>query len=146
MDIAGGSINFSSEKADTCTLAEHGIADVLELVGRPLPGLYSAELSLFVLAAGVKLLERERPLLMYLSLTDYIQHKYAPQEPEALRYYQDMDALWGKPSIVSSISSPSDALKQGSLKPKRAARRRKISVLGSASPTGGIAASPRCNQ
>lgn len=103
MDIAGGSINFSSEKADTCTLAEHGIADVLELVGRPLPGLYSAELSLFVLAAGVKLLEREKPLLMYLSLTDYIQHKFAPEEPEALRYYQDMDALFGKLDATGAI-------------------------------------------
>jgi len=48
----------------------------------PLPDMYSAELSLFVLEAGVKLLQIEKPLLMYLSLTDYIQHKYAPGEPE----------------------------------------------------------------
>ena len=40
--------------------------------------------------------------------------------------------------MASSISSRSVALKQGSSKPKRAARRRKISVLGRASPTGGI--------
>ncbi|MBO0765552.1 MAG: phosphonoacetate hydrolase [Hyphomicrobiaceae bacterium] len=103
MNIAGGSINFSSEKADTCTPAEHGIADVLELVGLPLPGLYSAELSLFVLAAGVKLMEREAPLLMYLSLTDYIQHTYAPEEPEALRYYQDMDAYFGRLDAMGAV-------------------------------------------
>jgi phosphonoacetate hydrolase len=103
MDIGGGSINFSSEKADTCTLAEHGIAGVLELVGLPLPGLYSAELSLFVLAAGVKLMERETPLLMYLSLTDYIQHKYAPEEPEALGYYRDMDAYFGRLDAMGAV-------------------------------------------
>src|SRR5262249_37371361 len=46
--------------------------------------------------AGIKLLEMEKPLIMYLSLTDYIQHKYAPGEPEANRYYRDMDALFGR--------------------------------------------------
>jgi phosphonoacetate hydrolase len=96
MHIAGGSINFSSEKADKCSKRENGINDVLELVGMPLPDLYSAELSLFVLEAGVKLLQREKPLLMYLSLTDYIQHTYAPGEPQASRYYRDMDVLIGR--------------------------------------------------
>lgn len=96
MDIAGGGINFSSEKADKCTMAENGITDVLSFVGQPLPDLYSAELSLFVLEAGVRLLETRKPDLMYLSLTDYVQHKYAPEEPDALKYYADMDALFGK--------------------------------------------------
>ena len=81
MNIERGSINFSSEKADTCTRREHGIENVLELVGLPLPDMYSADLSLFVLQAGVKLIEKDRPLITYLSLTDYIQHKYAPGEP-----------------------------------------------------------------
>src|ERR1043166_8764034 len=70
MDIAGGAINFSSEKADRASMTENGIAGVLDLVGLPLPDMYSPELSLFVLAAGVKLLETRRPLIMYLSLTD----------------------------------------------------------------------------
>ena len=96
MNIAGGSINFASETADRCTRSEHGIENVLELVGRPLPDMYSAELSLFVLEAGVKLLETEQPLIMYLSLTDYVQHTYAPGEPEVDRYYRDMDALLGR--------------------------------------------------
>ncbi len=96
MDIAGGSINFSSEKADQCSKCENGIENVLELVGVPLPDLYSPELSLFVLEAGIKLLETKKPLIMYLSLTDYVQHKYAPGEPEADRYYRDMDALFGR--------------------------------------------------
>jgi phosphonoacetate hydrolase len=96
MNIAGGSINFSSEKADRCTARENGIDNVLALVGMPLPDLYSPELSLFVLKAGIKVLETQKPLIMYLSLTDYIQHKYAPGEPEADRYYRDMDALFGR--------------------------------------------------
>jgi phosphonoacetate hydrolase len=49
-----------------------------------------------VLEAGIKLLETVKPLIMYLSLTDYIQHKYAPGEPEADRYYRDMDAMFGR--------------------------------------------------
>src|SRR5437764_15423142 len=62
MDIAGGSINFSSEKADRCTKPEHGVANVLDLVGMPLPDMYSPELSLFVLEAGIRMLETENPL------------------------------------------------------------------------------------
>ncbi|HVT54751.1 MAG TPA: alkaline phosphatase family protein, partial [Xanthobacteraceae bacterium] len=96
MDIAGGAINFSSEKADKCTLKENGIENVLEFVGLPLPDMYSGELSLFVLEAGVKLLQTHKPDLMYLSLTDYIQHKYAPGEAESDRYYKKMDELFGK--------------------------------------------------
>src|SRR3989442_1033719 len=93
MDLAGGSVNFSSECAEQCTLEEHGIENVLEFVGMPLPDIYSPELSLFVLEAGIRLLERRQPDLLYLSLTDYIQHKYAPREPEADRYYPDMGAV-----------------------------------------------------
>src|SRR6516225_133787 len=96
MNFAGGCINFSSEKADKCSKRENGIENVLELVGMPLPDMYSPELSLFVLEAGIKVLETEKPLITYLSLTDYIQHKYAPGEPEADRYYRDMDALFGR--------------------------------------------------
>jgi phosphonoacetate hydrolase len=84
-------ICFSSEQADRTTEAEHGIADVLALVGRPLPSVYSAALSEFVLAAGVRLLET-RPLdLLYLSTTDYVQHKHAPGTPEANAFYRMLD-------------------------------------------------------
>ena len=103
MDIKAGAINFSSEKADKCTLDQNGITDVLELMGLPLPDMYSAELSLFVLEAGAKLLALKKPDLMYLSLTDYIQHKYAPHEGEALRYYKNMDVLFGKLDQMGAI-------------------------------------------
>ena len=103
MNIEGGSVNFSSEKADTCSRREHGIENVLELVGLPLPDMYSADLSLFVLHAGVKLIEKDEPLITYLSLTDYIQHKYAPGEPEAIRYYRDIDALVGELDRLGAV-------------------------------------------
>jgi phosphonoacetate hydrolase len=84
-------ICFSAEQADRTTEAEHGLDDALALVGRPLPSVYSAELSEFVLAAGVRLLERFRPDVIYLSTTDYIQHKHAPGAPEATAFYRMMD-------------------------------------------------------
>ena len=84
-------ICFSSEKADQVTLAENGIDNVLGRVGMPVPSVYSAALSEFVFVAGVKLMERERPDLMYLSTTDYIQHKAAPGTPAANDFYAMMD-------------------------------------------------------
>ena len=84
-------ICFSSEKADQVTLAENGIEDVLGRVGMPLPSVYSAALSEFVFVAGVKLMERERPDIMYLSTTDYIQHKAAPGTPVANDFYAMID-------------------------------------------------------
>jgi len=84
-------ICFSSEKSDQVTLAENGIENVLELVGMPVPDVYSAELSEFVFAAGVKLMETRRPDLMYLSTTDYVQHKAAPGSPAANAFYAMMD-------------------------------------------------------
>jgi len=84
-------ICFSAEKADQTTLADNGIENVLDLVDMELPSVYSAELSEFVFAAGVKLLQKERPDLMYLSTTDYIQHKFAPGTAGANAFYAMMD-------------------------------------------------------
>jgi phosphonoacetate hydrolase len=103
MDLSRGSVNFSSEFASRCTREEHGIDDVLGLVGRPQPDIYSADLSLFVLEAGLKLLEQRQPQILYLSLTDYVQHKYAPGEPAADRYYHDLDTLFGKFDALGAV-------------------------------------------
>jgi phosphonoacetate hydrolase len=84
-------ICFSAEKADQANLEEYGIEDIVSLVGMPVPSVYSAELSEFVFAAGVRLMEKVRPDLMYLSTTDYIQHKYAPGTPGANEFYAMMD-------------------------------------------------------
>ncbi|MGA0572040.1 phosphonoacetate hydrolase [Variovorax sp. VNK109] len=84
-------ICFSSEKSDQVTMEENGIDDVLGLVGLPVPSVYSADLSEFVFAAGVKLMEKHRPDVMYLSTTDYVQHKHAPGTDGANSFYTMMD-------------------------------------------------------
>ena len=89
-------ISFSAEKADKCTKAVNGIDNCPAYVGKPLPSEYSADLSLFVLEAGIRLLEREKPDLMYLSLSDYIQHKHAPGSKEATEYYNGIDKALGR--------------------------------------------------
>jgi len=87
---------FSAERADQVTRAEHGIEDVLSLVGLPVPSVYSAALSEFVFAAGVKLMQAQRPDVMYLSTTDYVQHKHAPGSAEANAFYAMMDRYLGE--------------------------------------------------
>ena len=47
--------------------------------------------TLFVFDAGVKILASSRPDFMYLSTSDYVQHKHAPGEPEADAYHQAVD-------------------------------------------------------
>jgi phosphonoacetate hydrolase len=103
MDLHRGSVNFSAECADRCTLEETGIEDALALTGMALPDIYSPELSLFVLEAGITLLAERRPDLLYLSLTDYIQHKYAPGEPEADRYYRKLDDTFGRLDALGAV-------------------------------------------
>ena len=98
-----GSICFSSEKAAEVTMAENGIEDVLGMVGMPVPSVYSAELSEFVFAAGVKLLESHRPDVMYLSTTDYIQHKFAPGTDGANRFYAMMDKYLAKMDAMGAV-------------------------------------------
>ena len=93
---ADGAICFSSEKADQVSLAENGIDDVLGMVGMEVPSVYSAELSEFIFAAGLKLMETRRPDLMYLSTTDYIQHKFAPGSDGANAFYAMMDGYWAR--------------------------------------------------
>jgi phosphonoacetate hydrolase len=96
-------ISFSSEMADKCTPAENGIGAVEALVGRPKPDMYSADLSLFVLDAGIRLVEQGRADLLYLSLSDYVQHGHAPDEPEALAFHQALDARMGRLAELGCI-------------------------------------------
>ena len=87
-------ICFSSEKADP---------SMVKLVGMPVPSVYSAELSEFVFAAGVKLMERDRPDILYLSTTDYVQHKAAPGTPAANAFCAMMDRYLAKLDAAGAI-------------------------------------------
>ncbi|CAE6877674.1 Phosphonoacetate hydrolase [Paraburkholderia nemoris] len=84
-------ICVSAEKADEACVEANGIERLLERVNMPLPDVYSAALSEFVFATGVWLLENDRVDLMYLSTTDYVQHKFAPGTDGANAFYAMMD-------------------------------------------------------
>ena len=96
LDCSKGHVSFSTEFVERCTMAENGIENALEWLGMEKPGMYSMELSLFVLEAGIKLLQERRPDLLYLSLTDWVQHKWSPQEADARRFYQKLDDCVGR--------------------------------------------------
>ncbi|CUH50703.1 phosphonoacetate hydrolase [Shimia sp. R11_0] len=89
-------VAFSSERSGETTKAEHGIDNASEWLGMEVPEVYSAELSEFVFAAGVKLLKEFKPDVMYLSTTDYIQHKFAPEQQGALDFYEMFDRYLGE--------------------------------------------------
>ncbi|RZI61333.1 MAG: phosphonoacetate hydrolase, partial [Zymomonas sp.] len=89
-------IVFSSQKANEATLATAGIDNVEALVGRKTPSQYDPDLSYFVLDAGARLLERRAADLLYLSLSDVIQHGFAPGEPEANAFMAGIDARIGR--------------------------------------------------
>ena len=89
-------ICFSSEKSDQVSLNENGIEEVNKWLGMEVPEVYSQGLSEFVMAAGVKLLHEFKPDIMYLSTTDFIQHKYAPGEEVANTFYAMFDKYIGE--------------------------------------------------
>jgi phosphonoacetate hydrolase len=96
-------INFSSEYADRATVGENGIAGVEAMVGRPKPDQYSADLSLYVLDAGIRLLERGAATLMYLSLSDFVQHAHAPGTPEADAFNRAVDERIGALTAAGAV-------------------------------------------
>jgi len=87
---------FSAEKAAQCTLEEHGIERVPDMLGLPVPDVYSSALSFFVLEAGLALINRDKPDLLFLSLSDYVQHKYEPGSVEANAFFSEFDRLCGR--------------------------------------------------
>ncbi|HET8997983.1 MAG TPA: phosphonoacetate hydrolase, partial [Acetobacteraceae bacterium] len=103
LPIGANGIAFSAQNAAAAREQTHGIGNVTRLVGRGEPDQYSADLSLFVLDAGVRLLETGRARLLYLSLSDYVQHRYAPQEPEARDFLRAVDARLGRMMDLGAI-------------------------------------------
>jgi phosphonoacetate hydrolase len=69
----------------------------------PVPEVYSAELSEFVMAAGVKLMKEYKPDIMYLSTTDYIQHKYEPGHEVANKFYSMFDGYIGQLDDMGAV-------------------------------------------
>eukprot|EP00940_MAST-03C_sp_MAST-3C-sp2_P001201 g1201.t1 len=101
------SVGFSAENfdADEATAsvrrANVGVETVEELVGRSAPGIYDPDISIYCMEAGLRLIERlqrqsSKPIIAYLSTTDFVQHKYAPTDAEALDFYQKVDNVFGE--------------------------------------------------
>lgn len=65
-----------------------GLCFSAEEEGQP---VYSSQLSEYVLERGTQLMQSERPDLMYLSTSDYLQHLYPPGSPEANQFYGAID-------------------------------------------------------
>jgi phosphonoacetate hydrolase len=65
--------------------------------------VYSAELSEFLFAAGVQLVRQGRVDVLYLSTTDYVQHKHAPGTAEANRFYAMMDSYWAQLDALGCV-------------------------------------------
>ena len=96
-------IAFSAEKANQAKKETHGIDDAEQVVGYPTPQIYSPDASLFVLRAGVALIEKGMADFLYLSLTDYMQHTYVPEAKESLAFYEAMDKELGKLLQLNAI-------------------------------------------
>lgn len=80
-------------ETSTCFSSQSADDDTLKWLGRQSrPSQYSGDLSICVLDAGIKLLREDRADLFYLTLSDYVQHKHAPGEPEADEFMAAVDA------------------------------------------------------
>jgi phosphonoacetate hydrolase len=108
LPIGALGIAVSAERAAEARLETHGVADLPGLVGAPVPTQYSAELSLFVLDAGLALLRAGRARFLYLSLSDFVQHRHAPEAPEARAFLRAVDqrigALMAEGALVAATA------------------------------------------
>ncbi len=94
--VERGGIVFSSEKVDEAKLATHGVEQAESIIGKTRPEIYSGDASVYVLEAGAALVEQGRADFLYLSLTDFMQHKYAPEAPESLEFHARLDQQIGR--------------------------------------------------
>jgi phosphonoacetate hydrolase len=91
---AGGVPCVSAENADTQML--DGIeGPVAGLVARPKPGIYDWDCSHYALELALALAERLGTELLYVSLTDAVQHAAAPGDELSDRYLARLDELVG---------------------------------------------------
>ncbi|WP_437625911.1 phosphonoacetate hydrolase [Sorangium sp. So ce1151] len=88
-------ISLSAEKAHEQAIPEHGIASIAAAVGRESPSIYDWDISHYAMEMGLALHERVSATLLYVSLTDYVQHKEPPRGPMSDRFHARFDALYG---------------------------------------------------
>lgn len=101
-DLKG--ICFSAEFADKANIAENGIENITTLLmEKEQPGIYDPDISVYVIEAGVRLLKREYFDLLYLTTTDYVQHKYPPGASEANDFLAKIDYWLGELDKTGAI-------------------------------------------
>jgi phosphonoacetate hydrolase len=92
---AGDVSSVSAECADTLDLPRFGIPSVCGLVGRRNPGIYDWELSHYAMEIGLAVHRRAGLDLLYVSLTDYVQHKEPPGGRLADSFFGRFDEVLG---------------------------------------------------
>ena len=90
---AGNVPSISAERAHEVGLPAFDIADVQPLVGRVHPGIYDWDLSHYAMEIGLAVHRRVGLDLLYVSLTDYVQHKQAPGGEMADCFFRRFDEL-----------------------------------------------------
>jgi phosphonoacetate hydrolase len=94
---AGGVPSISAERAGELGLPAFGIQSVPDLVGHQPPRIYDWDISHYAMEIGLTVHCYVRGLdLLYVSLTDYVQHKEAPGGAMADRFFRRFDELLGE--------------------------------------------------
>lgn len=101
-DLSSG-ICFSAEFSIQSNMEENGIENVIELMGKPNPTIYDPNISVYCIEAGAKLLSKDHFDLIYLTTTDFVQHKYAPNDPEAIEFLANIDHWIGELDKLGAI-------------------------------------------
>lgn len=97
-------ICFSAEFANMATIEENGIDNVEQgLMGKERPGIYDPYISVYCIEAGAKLLKKDHYDVMYLTTTDFVQHKYAPGSADANDFLSKIDYWLGELDKLGAI-------------------------------------------
>lgn len=93
----GGVPSVSAEKAAGTGIPAYGIESIEDAVGEPAPGVYDPLASHYAMRIGLAALRQAPQLrLLYVSLTDRVQHSYAPGEDIADLFFTEFDTLLGE--------------------------------------------------
>jgi phosphonoacetate hydrolase len=95
---SGGVPSVSAEQAARLEIPELGVGNLEQLVGHPAPGIYDWDLSHFALEIGLAVHQQVAGGfgLLYVSLTDFVQHKEPPGGEMAGLFYSGFDVLLGR--------------------------------------------------
>lgn len=90
-------VSLSAERADEQEIRDldGAVVRVVEAVGRKNPSIYDWDISHYAMEMALALHARIGARLLYVSLTDYVQHKEPPRGEMADRFYARFDALYG---------------------------------------------------